>query len=63
MFAKSLIPVLNVSNMEETFAWFKRLGWDKAWDWGTFKPTVKVNPRDFEVYAEFARKSHVRCGA
>jgi hypothetical protein len=34
MEAKGLTPILNVSNIEESFAWFEKLGWRKAWDWG-----------------------------
>jgi catechol 2,3-dioxygenase-like lactoylglutathione lyase family enzyme len=34
MIAKGLTPILNVSNIEESFAWFEKLGWKKAWDWG-----------------------------
>jgi catechol 2,3-dioxygenase-like lactoylglutathione lyase family enzyme len=34
MLAKELIPILNVSNIDESFAWFEKLGWKKAWDWG-----------------------------
>ena len=34
MLAKELIPILNVSNIQESFAWFEKLGWKKAWDWG-----------------------------
>jgi predicted lactoylglutathione lyase len=34
MEAKGLTPILNVSNIEESFAWFEKLGWKKAWDWG-----------------------------
>ncbi len=34
MLAKGLTPILNVSNIEESFAWFEKLGWKKAWDWG-----------------------------
>ncbi len=33
MHAKGLTPILNVSNMPESFAWFEKLGWQKAWDW------------------------------
>lgn len=33
MKVKQLIPILNVSNLEESFAWFEKLGWKKAWDW------------------------------
>jgi hypothetical protein len=34
MLAHKLNPILNVSNIAESFAWFERLGWTKAWDWG-----------------------------
>jgi catechol 2,3-dioxygenase-like lactoylglutathione lyase family enzyme len=34
MQAKRLTPILNVSNIRESFAWFEKLGWTKAWDWG-----------------------------
>jgi catechol 2,3-dioxygenase-like lactoylglutathione lyase family enzyme len=30
-----ITPILNVSNIEESFAWFEKLGWKKGWDWGT----------------------------
>ena len=31
---KRLTPILNVSNIQESFAWFEKLGWEKAWEWG-----------------------------
>ena len=34
MKVEGLTPILNVSNIEESFAWFEKLGWEKAWDWG-----------------------------
>lgn len=34
MIAKDLNPILNVSDIQESFAWFEKLGWQKAWDWG-----------------------------
>ena len=34
MNVKRLTPILNVSNIVESFAWFEKLGWTKAWDWG-----------------------------
>lgn len=34
MFAKRLNPILNVSNIRESFAWFEKLGLKKGWDWG-----------------------------
>jgi catechol 2,3-dioxygenase-like lactoylglutathione lyase family enzyme len=32
---KRLTPILNVSDMPQTFEWFEKLGWKKSWDWGT----------------------------
>src|SRR4051812_24282502 len=34
MIAHGLTPILNVSNIDDSFAWFKKLGWEKSWDWG-----------------------------
>ena len=34
MRAKRLTPILNVSDMQQSFAWFEKLGWQKGWDWG-----------------------------
>jgi catechol 2,3-dioxygenase-like lactoylglutathione lyase family enzyme len=35
MDAKGLTPILNVSDIQATFAWFEKLGWKKGWDWGS----------------------------
>jgi hypothetical protein len=35
MLAKGLTPILNVSNIQDSFAWFEKLGWTKGWDWGS----------------------------
>jgi catechol 2,3-dioxygenase-like lactoylglutathione lyase family enzyme len=35
MHARRLTPILNVSNVVESFRWFEKLGWEKAWEWGT----------------------------
>jgi len=34
MKVQGLTPILNVSNIKESFAWFTKLGWEKVWDWG-----------------------------
>ncbi len=34
MIAHGLTPILNVSNLAESFAWFASLGWEKLWEWG-----------------------------
>lgn len=35
MLAHRVNPILNVSDIGESFAWFEKLGWKKGWDWGT----------------------------
>src|SRR6266436_6191065 len=34
MHAKRLTPILNVSDIQQSFAWFEKRGWKKGWDWG-----------------------------
>ncbi len=34
MQAKRLTPILNVSDIQESFAWFEKLGWEKGREWG-----------------------------
>ena len=34
MLVHGLTPILNVSNLEESFVWFAKLGWQKRWAWG-----------------------------
>jgi hypothetical protein len=34
MKARRVTPILNVSNILESFAWFERLGWEEARRWG-----------------------------
>ena len=33
MYAKAITPILNVSSLDDSFAWFTRLGWKKLWQW------------------------------
>ena len=35
MNAHALTPILNVSDIAASFAWFEKWGWKKLWDWGT----------------------------
>ena len=35
MRAKRLNPILNVSDIQQSFAWFEKLGWKKGWQWGS----------------------------
>lgn len=34
MDAQGLTPILNVSDLETSFAWFAKLGWRKRWEYG-----------------------------
>jgi catechol 2,3-dioxygenase-like lactoylglutathione lyase family enzyme len=33
MQARHVVPVLNVSDLSASFAWFAKLGWSKRWEW------------------------------
>ena len=35
MKTKGITPILNVSDMQKSFEWFEKIGWQKGWDWGT----------------------------
>jgi catechol 2,3-dioxygenase-like lactoylglutathione lyase family enzyme len=35
MIAKGMTPILNVTSLPQSFAWFEKLGWRKLWEWGT----------------------------
>ena len=43
-------PILNVSNIQESFAWFEKLGWQKSWDWGDPPNFGGVCSGEFEIY-------------
>lgn len=34
MLAHGITPILNVSDMQQSFEWFEKLGWSKLWHWG-----------------------------
>ncbi|MGH7480915.1 MAG: VOC family protein [Longimicrobiales bacterium] len=34
MNVRNLTPILNVSSLEESFAWFGKFGWKKHWEYG-----------------------------
>lgn len=50
MLAKHITPILNVSNMAESFAWFERLGWTKKWDWGNPATFGGVGSGECEIF-------------
>ena len=48
--AKGLTPILNVSNLQVSFAWFERLGWKKHWEWGEPPGFGAVTSGDCEIF-------------
>jgi len=50
MKVKRLTPILNVSNIVESFAWFEKLGWQKGWDWGDPPTFGGVCNGDVEIF-------------
>jgi len=34
MNVRNITPILNVSDIHASFAWFEKLGWTKNWEWG-----------------------------
>ena len=43
-------PILNVSNIQESFSWFEKLGWKKAWDWGDPPDFGAVSSGGYEIF-------------
>src|SRR5438874_1285316 len=50
MNAKGITPILNVSDMEASFAWFAKWGWRKCWDWGTPPTFGAVGSGECEIF-------------
>ena len=50
MNAKRVIPILNVSDINQSFAWFEKLGWEKGWDWGEPPTFGGVCSGDCEIF-------------
>jgi catechol 2,3-dioxygenase-like lactoylglutathione lyase family enzyme len=50
MHAKGLTPILNVSDLAQSFAWFERLGWKKLWDWGDPPGFGAVGSGECEIF-------------
>jgi predicted enzyme related to lactoylglutathione lyase len=47
---QALTPVLNVSDVAATFAWFEKWGWKKLWDWGTPPTFGAVGSGECEIF-------------
>ncbi len=50
MKAKGVTPILNVSDMAASFAWFAKWGWGKLWDWGTPPTFGAVGSGKVEIF-------------
>jgi catechol 2,3-dioxygenase-like lactoylglutathione lyase family enzyme len=50
MNAKGLTPILNVSDIAASFAWFEKWGWRKCWDWGTPPTFGAVGSGECEIF-------------
>lgn len=50
MYAKAITPILNVADMDASFAWFEKLGWKKLWDWGEPPSFGAVGSGECEIF-------------
>jgi len=50
MDAKGVTPILNVSDIAASFAWFEKWGWRKCWDWGTPPTFGAVGSGECEIF-------------
>ena len=50
MLAKGLTPILNVSDILGSFAWFEKLGWTKQWDWGSPPTFGAVSSGESQIF-------------
>src|SRR5947209_10201845 len=50
MNAKHVTPILNVSDLAASFAWFEKWGWRKLWDWGTPPTFGAVGSGECEIF-------------
>lgn len=50
MRVKQITPILNVSNIVESFKWFETLGWEKGWEWGSPVTFGGVCSGDCEIF-------------
>lgn len=50
MNVKAITPILNVSDMAASFAWFEKLGWRKLGEWGTPPTFGAVGSGEVEIF-------------
>jgi len=47
---KRLVPIMNVSNLQESFTWFEKIGWTKGWEWGEPSDFGGVQNGELEIF-------------
>jgi catechol 2,3-dioxygenase-like lactoylglutathione lyase family enzyme len=50
MRALGVTPILNVADLEASFAWFGKLGWDTLWEYGEPPTFGAVGSGDCEIF-------------
>jgi predicted enzyme related to lactoylglutathione lyase len=50
MRARGITPILNVSDMDASFAWFEKLGWRRLWDYDDPPTFGAVGNGDCEMF-------------
>lgn len=50
MRALGLTQILNVTDMAESFTWFEKFGWTKAWEWGEPPTFAAVRSGGCEIF-------------
>jgi catechol 2,3-dioxygenase-like lactoylglutathione lyase family enzyme len=45
-----LIPILNVSDLAQSFAWFEAMGWRRLWEWGEPPTFAAVGCGKVEIF-------------
>ncbi|MGD0402634.1 MAG: bleomycin resistance family protein [Candidatus Acidiferrales bacterium] len=50
MKAEHIVPILNVSDIAASFAWFEKWGWRKLWHWGTPPTFGAVTSGQCEIF-------------
>ena len=50
MKVKAITPILNVTDLNQSFEWFEKLGWIKKWDWGDPPSFGSVGSGECEIF-------------
>lgn len=50
MDVQGLTPILNVSSLQASFAWFEKLGWAKRWEYGDPPDFGAVGNGRYEIF-------------